>query len=245
MTPLTPTTDNVPAFLQKTTPVKARIQGACDFLESEGLKISKEKVFRYNGVSRATGYRILRSSNPRTLKNDPARKETRGRRSLISPREIHEMERILENEGLEGRALSGQQLEFEVGLDVFEATIRRTMGTMDYHKCLACQRGWQSPKRAANRVKYAKVMLERHPEPEDWDRVRFSDEVDFGWGAQHQLRIIRKPGQRYCIDCIQHREKSKPKDEKRFQCWASAGYDFKFDLTFYEFPGNTNGKMSP
>lgn len=99
-------------------------------------------------------------------------------------------------------------------------------------------------KSAANRVQYAKVMLERHPEPEDWDRVCFSDEVHFGWGAQHQLRIIRKPGERYCIDCIQYREEPKPKDEKRFHCWAAAGYDFKSDLTFYEVPGDTNGKMS-
>ena len=167
MTPLTPTTDNVPAFLQKTTPVKARIQGACDFLESEGLKISKEKVFRYNSVSRATRYRILRSNNPRTLKNDLTRKKTRGRRSLISPREIHDMERILENEGLEGQALTCQQLEFEVGLDISEVTIWRTMSTIDCDQCLACQRGWQSLKPAANRVKYAKVMLERHPEPKD------------------------------------------------------------------------------
>ena len=77
-----------------------------------------------------------------------------------------------------------------------------------------CQRGWQSPKSAANRVEYATVMLQRHPEPEDWDRVRFSDEVHFGWGAQRQLRIIRKPGERYCITCIQHKEKPKAKDEK-------------------------------
>lgn len=146
----TPTTNDVPEFCQKTTPVKARIQGTVDFLKSEGIKAKREAIFRYNGVSRATGFRIIRSSNPRTLKNDPTRKETRGRKTLISPREIHEMERILENEGLEGRALKWKQRGFEVGLDVFEATIRRTMGTMDYHKCLACQRGWQSPKRAAN-----------------------------------------------------------------------------------------------
>ncbi len=77
------------------------------------------------------------------------------------------MEWILENEGLERRAFTWQQLRFEMGLDVSDATIRRTIGTIDYHKCLACQRGWQTPKYAANRVQYAKVMLEKRPEPED------------------------------------------------------------------------------
>ncbi len=46
-------------------------------------------------------------------------------------------------------------------------------------------------------------MLERYPNPEDWDHVRFSDEVHFGWGPQGKLRVIRKPGQRYCFDCVQ------------------------------------------
>ena len=232
----TPTTDDVPAFCQKTPPVKTRIQGTVDFLKSEGIKAKREAIFRYNGVSRVTGFRILRSGNPRTLKNDPTRKETRWRKTLISPQEIHEMERILENQGLEGRALTWKQLGFKVGLDVSEATIRRKMGTMDYHKCLACQQGWQSPKSAANRVEYATVMLQRHSEPEDWDRVRFSNEVHFGWGAQRQLRIIHKPGERYCISCIQHKEEPKAKDEKRFYCWAAAGYNFKSDIIFYDVP---------
>ena len=87
-------------------------------------------------------------------------------------------------------------------------------------------------------------MLERYPEPEDWDRVRFSDEVHFGWGPQHQLRIIRKPKERYCVDCIQHSDAPKSKDEKRFHCLAAVGYNFKSDITFYNVPGNTNGKMS-
>lgn len=39
-----------------------------DFLKSEGITGKNEAVFRANGVSHATGYRILRSKNPRTLK---------------------------------------------------------------------------------------------------------------------------------------------------------------------------------
>ena len=48
-----------------------------------------------------------------------------------------------------------------------------------------------------------------------------------GGGPQHQLRIIRKPGERYCVDCIQHSDAPKRKDEKHCHCWAAVGYDFK------------------
>ena len=105
------------------------------------------------------------------------------------------MEKILENKGLEGRGLTWLQLRFKAQVDAFEATIKRVMGSLDYHKCLVCQRGWQSPSSNKNRVEYAKYVLERYPEPENWDRVRFSNEVHFGWGPQHQLRIVQKPGE--------------------------------------------------
>ena len=74
--------------------------------------------------------------------------------------------------------------------------------------------------------------------------MRFSDEVHFGYGPQAKLRIIRKPGQRYCFGCIQEADSPKPKDEKRVHCWAAVGWDFKSALQFYEVPGNNNGKMT-
>ncbi len=106
MEPTTPTSEVTLAQSQNPTPVKARIQGSIDFLESEGIKGKKSAVFRANGVSRRTGYRILQSSNPQTFKNDPTRKETRGRKEIIILAQIREMEKILENEGLEGCGLT-------------------------------------------------------------------------------------------------------------------------------------------
>ena len=150
-----PTTDVVSEYCQKTTPIKARIQGAVEFLEKKGIKGLNEDVFRANGVSHATGYRILKSSNPRTQINDPTRKETRGRKKVNTPEQIREMEMILENEGLEGRGLTWEQLGMEVGIEATKLTIKNTMGSLDYHKCLACQRGWQSPRSCANRMEYA------------------------------------------------------------------------------------------
>ena len=159
MEPTTLTNEVTLAQYQKPTPVKARIQGAIDFLESEGIKGRKSAVFRANGVSRRTGYRILQSSNPRTLKNDPTHKETRGRKQIMTPAQIREMEKNLENEGLEGRGLTWSQLGFEAQVDASEAPIKCVTGSLDYHKCLACQRGWQSPSSKKNRVEYANTCL--------------------------------------------------------------------------------------
>lgn len=79
------------------------------------------------------------------------------------------------------------------------------MGTMNYHTCIACHKGLVNERIAERRVQYATTMLQRYPEPKDWERVRFSDEVHFGWGLEGAIRIIRKPGQRCCHDCIQEK----------------------------------------
>ena len=35
--------------------------------------------------------------------------------------------------------------------------------------------------------------------------VRWSDEIYFGLGPEKKLRIIRRPSERLCYDCIQER----------------------------------------
>ena len=91
------------------------------------------------------------------------------------------------------------------------------------------------------------MMLERYPDTDDWKNVRFSDESHFGWGQQGKMRIIRKPGERYCQKCIQPADpKGNPyqKDEKRLHAWAAIGWNFRSDLVWYEMSTNTNGKLS-
>jgi hypothetical protein len=116
-------------------------------------------------------------SSSRRRHNDPEEEETHGRKGLITPQHIREMEKILEEEGFEARALTWEQLGFEVGLECSGKTVKRALGTMDHHKCVACRKGWVSQRTATKRVEYAVVMLERYPEEEDWWPVRFSDEV--------------------------------------------------------------------
>ncbi len=226
------------------TPTKARLKGAIEFCEAQGLEYRKEDVFNTFEVPRRTGYRLLKETSTRRLQNNPELAETRGRKSVVTQDQIREMEKILETEGIEGRGLTWEQLGMEASVDTCGRTIKNVMGTMHYCKCIACNKGWVSSQMAERRKKYARKMLEKYPKPEDWDRVRFSDEVHFGWGPRGKLRIIRKPGQRYCADCIQYKDNPDTKDEKRFHCWAAIGYNFKSDIYFYDVPTNTNGKMS-
>lgn len=58
------------------------------------------------------------------------------------------------------------------------------MGTMDYHECIAFRRGWMNEKTAKDRMNRATVMLDKYLHPENWHRVRFIDELQFGYGAK-------------------------------------------------------------
>jgi hypothetical protein len=87
-------------------------------------------------------------------------------------------------------------------------------------------------------------MLERDLIKEHWRKVRFSDEVHYGLGPQGKLLIIRKPGERYCKDCIQEAREPEKTEKKMLHAWAAVGYKFKSDLVFYDIPTNTNGKTT-
>jgi hypothetical protein len=236
-----------PGFPNSSSPKKARIKGVRDFNETFGIPYFKTDLFKYYGVSPRRGYEILAEDNPLADRTRPNSlwDERRGRPLKLSPKDIHRVDRFLQDIGWEARALSWDQLAEELSLDVCGETLKTAMGSMDYHKCIACTKGWVSKKAANRRKEYSAVMKERYPDKEDWRNVRFSDEVHWGVGPEGKTRIIRKPGERYCADCIQ--ETLNREDEKSFErahSWAAVGYNFKTPLYFYNVPGNRNGKMS-
>lgn len=227
------------------TSTRAKVRGAIQFCEKMGIQNFKEDVFRTFGVSSRQGWEFLRNNaSSRRRHNDPSKEETRGRKSVVSPEKIREMERIVETEGIEARAYKWEQLEYGVGLESSGRTIRKAMETMEYHKCMACRRGWVNEKTRKDRLEYATVMLQRYPNPQDWYRARFSGGVHFGYGPQDKLHIIRKPGMQYCHSFIQENPEPAEKDRKRYHCWAAIGLYLKSDVNFYKVTENTNSMMS-
>lgn len=189
---------------------------------------------------------ICNASSSRRHIHNPDIEEKRGKSRKVTLKHIRQIWRILEEDGFCSRALTWEQLGYEASLDVRGDTIQFWMGTMEYHKCIACKKGWCNGKTKKWRKEHAEYWLPRYPTPEDWRHIRFSDECHYGYGPQGKLRIIRKSGQRYCQDCIQEgdpkQEKVKDSDKRRLHTWAAAGYDFKSDLVYYDC-GNKNGSM--
>jgi len=225
------------------------VRASISTLESTGVwngLHNKRAIFQYYGVSKTRGYEILRTQpdSDRTFPRTDE-KETRGAKRIITSAYIQKMEDILAEGDVQDKAMSWKTLGIEAGIkEASERTIQRALGRLDYHKCVACRRSWVSTGVRQRRVEYAKEMLSKYPRPEDWLHVRFSDEVHFGLGPQGKLMIIRRPGERYCHNCIQEENEPQEKERKKLHAWAAVGYDFKSPLVWYDIPTNTNGKMT-
>ena len=245
--PATPELEHHERNEHQPTPNRAKVQAVIEFNTAHKIKFRKTDVFSFFQVTERTGWRTISKDRPsaRTRHNDPTLSETRGRNPKISKAQIKRMDDFIQNQGFEARILTWKQLAEACEIEgPSERTIQRAMGnSMHYSKCIACQKAWVSPSAARNRLHFAIEMLRKYPTPEAWRRVRFSDEVHFGLGPQGKLRVLRKPGERYCSDCIQETNEPKDEDRKRIHCWAAIGYNFKSEIVFYT-TRSSNGKMT-
>ena len=173
------------------TPIRAKVRSDRFEHSMTYQSISDTRDIPYTSV-----HDICDAPSSRRGANYEKTKEARGAKSKITLKDIRQMERILEEDGFCARALIWEQLGYEANLDVSGKTIRRAMGTMEYHKYLACRKGWVNEKGKKRRKEYAEYWLPLYEQPEDWDPIRFSDECHYGFGPQGTLRIIRKPGER-------------------------------------------------
>lgn len=245
------------------TPKKAMVRGTISYLESQGLPVNKTAIFRHFELSRSQGYAALAA--PASKRNDPEWEETRGRPTKVSDEDQQRMESILWNEAYEDIYLNWTELAKHAGLAIncTKRTLHRTMGTLGYRRCLGCGRGWVNKRVRERRVEWAKRMLEVFADNEEsWKSVRFGCELHFGFGLDGAMRVVPRPGERYCpcceepsfvqIDASQEGPVAEmgsgkwSRDVKRINAWAAVGYNFKSELVFYEgsTSPNTPGAIS-
>jgi hypothetical protein len=224
------------------TPKKAAVLSTISYLNDHHMRLRKREVFQYFDIPERTGFRWTAKNEPRRLHNRPdLGPDPRGRKRKLTRDDLRKMEDFLSG-GFQCRVLNWRQLATAVGIpEVSDRTIRRYMQDLDYHSCIACDKSWISPRMKEQRILFAREMLQLRPNPDDWKCIRFSDEVHFGLGPQRKLRIIRRPGKRYCADCIQERGQPDEKDLIRIHAWGIIGWNYK-KLFLYKTE-NKNGKM--
>ncbi|KID72908.1 uncharacterized protein G6M90_00g004620 [Metarhizium brunneum] len=233
------------------TPKKAMVRGTIGYLESQGLPVNKSAIFRHFGLSRSQGYAALSGSAPK--RSDPEWEETRGRPSKLSDEDQQKLESILWDEAYEDVYLNWAGLAKHAGVEMGcnPRTMHRAMGTLGYRRCLGCGRGWVNKKLRERRVEWARRMLDAFAAAETggWRTVRFGCELHFGFGLDGAMRVMPRPGEKYCPGCDETRrsvddEAGGPgrwtRDVKRVHAWACVGYNFKSDLVFYDAATSPN-----
>lgn len=234
------------------TPTKARILGTKNYLTENHVRHTNLSIYKQFNVYRRTGQRILKAGTVRRHHNDPfAGGEKRGRHRLLDDEAIDKIEKLLWEQGFEARRLPWAALpdaagvEFPGRMPPSGKTVRRALGHRDYRKCIACVKSWVAEGSALTRVVWAKEQLMAHKFDYEcyWSRIRYSDETHFRFGPEGRIMVVRKPGERYCPDCIHHRAEPDGDDNVCLSAWAAVGYGFKSELVWYDV-GNSNGSMT-
>jgi hypothetical protein len=120
--------------------------------------------------------------------------EKRGRKPLLSPEQVREADRFLQDVGWDARVLTWEQLANELDFGVSGWTLKRALGSLDYRKCVACAKGWVSKRSAKMRVQHAETYLALKPESKDLHDVRFSDEVHCRVDPKASFIFFGNPG---------------------------------------------------
>ena len=78
-------------FPKLDTPRKARLKGAAEFIDAKGILYLHTDLFNFYRVSKTCGWAILAEeseANDRRLQNNLEKPKTRGRKPLLSPKQI-------------------------------------------------------------------------------------------------------------------------------------------------------------
>ena len=161
-----------PSAIHYDTPLKAKVQGAHQYLSAKGFPHDVRDIFKEFDVrSERAGYKMLEEgASPRKRHHISEINDTRGRKSKVTREQVREADQILQQSDLEleGKRYTWDQIAMEVGAEVVGRTIHKILRkALDYEKCLACVKGWLDETPMERRVEYASVMKARYPKSED------------------------------------------------------------------------------
>lgn len=227
--------------------LRAQIKGAIAYNKAHNPAATKQSVFDFFGVKRRKGYKMLQASPARPTPDQP-KKERRGRRVKILKADVRCMEEILKTEKVNSQGGSWQELASRAGLvgerHVHSHTLRNMMQDLEYHRCTTCKNNWLAPHIKAGRKVFAQQYLDWTVP--DWKFVRFSDKIHFGFGPNGKVRVLKRHGERSCVDCMQEGAEPLPREkkpDKLLHAWAMVGWNYKSPLYWYDtkFP---DGRMN-
>ena len=227
--------------------LRAQVKGAIAYNKAHNPGATKQSVFDFFGVKRRKGYKMLQANPPRPTLDQP-RKERRGRRVKILKADVRCMEEILKTEKVNSQGGSWQELASRAGLTgerhVHSHTLRNMMQDLEYHRCTTCKNNWLAPHIKTGRKVFAQQYLDWTVP--DWKFVRFSDKIHFGLGPNGKVRVLRRHGERSCVDCMQEGADPIPREkkpDKLLHAWAMVGWNYKSPLYWYDtkFP---DGRMN-
>jgi len=121
-------------------------------------------------VGHTRGWELLRDSS-RQHRNNTQIEEQRGRKRLISAEDLKELERIIQEDNFEARALIWEAIGYEAGLDVSGDTIRKALGKWTIISISPAEKDGFQRKLLKNQVDFAIQMLSKYPKPEDWYNI--------------------------------------------------------------------------
>ncbi|KAK3167920.1 hypothetical protein OEA41_004366 [Lepraria neglecta] len=165
------------------TPQNSKVQGAHEYL------VAKGEIFDFFRVQERSGYKFIEDGAPsRTRKNQEGVNETRGRKSKLSGADIRETDHLLEETGLpqiEARGMYWGAITWTLDLDGSGPTLQPTIrDAITYSKYVSALKEFLPEPLEEKRREWAKIMYAKYRNPEDWDRVRFSDEVHAGYSPK-------------------------------------------------------------
>lgn len=190
------------------------------------------------------GYEIIKSDTSRRQHNS-GKPDPRGRKSLLSEKDVDRIDEILQTLGFDGRAITWTQLAATADApSVSWRTIQCAPSNRGYTKCIACTKTYVSKPLMDKRKAWANQKRNGYS-IDAWKKVCFLDEAYSDEDLNESYRLFASKVNVHVKTVFKNRmSQSRRIKNKYHHCWAAVGYNFKSELIFYEVPGNSNRKMN-